>query len=72
MKWHIGPDVDQEYVEASISGFQLIHNYLVSKSMPVVQGQVKYYLYHDQDRLADAYRAELGRPPNHNETSRLN
>ena len=66
VKWMIGSDVRPEYVEASIEGTRLFHEYVESLGIPGIKGEVHFQLFHDQDKFIAAYEARTGGKANRN------
>ena len=62
----IGSDVRPEYVEASIEGTRLFHEYIESLGMPGKKEEVHFHLFHDQDKFIAAYEAATGGKANRN------
>ena len=66
VKWMIGSDVRPEYVEASIEGTRLFHEYIESLGMSGIKTKVRLSLFHDQDKFIAAYEARTGGKANRN------
>ena len=66
VKWMIGSDVRPEYVEASIEGTRLFHEYIESLGMSGIKTEVRLSMFHDQDKFIAAYEARTGGRANRN------
>ena len=66
VKWMIASDVRPEYVEASIEGTRLFHEYIESLGMSGIKTKVRLSLFHDQDKFIAAYEARTGGKANRN------
>ena len=60
MKWEIGSDVRPEYIEDSVEGVRLMHEYGTSLGMPEVEAEFTAHLYYDQKELITAYEIATG------------
>ena len=60
MKWAIGSNVAQEYIDDSVEGVRLMHEYAESLAMPEVESEFAAHLYYDQEELIAACRIETG------------
>ena len=61
VKWEIGANVRREYIEDSVEGVRLMHEYAQSLGAPEVKAEFTAHLYYDQEELIAAYEIALGR-----------
>ena len=60
VKWEIGSDVRPEYIEDSVEGVRLMHEYAESLGMSEIEVKFTAHLYYNQDELKIAYLLATG------------
>ena len=60
VKWEIGSGVRPEYIEDSVEGVRLMHEYAESLGMPEIEVKFTAHLYYNQDELKIAYLLATG------------
>ena len=61
VKWEIGSGVRPEYIEDSVEGVRLMHEYAESLGMPEIEVKFTAHLYYNQDELKIAHLLATGR-----------
>ena len=61
VKWEIGSGVSPEYVEDSVEGVRLMHEYAEILGIPEVETEFTAHLYYDQEELIASYEITTGR-----------
>ena len=71
VKWVIWPDVAPEYIEASIEGARLMHEYAESLDVPGIKAEVHFHLFHNLDDHIAVFET-IGRgKPGRNDLKRI-
>ena len=55
VRWVIGDEVSERHEYIARLGVELMHDYAVSIGMPDMEGEITAYVFHNPDKLAEAY-----------------